>query len=315
MCLCYYLNTNRMLGLLRWQVNHYDGAYSPVYQGRWAKNSRMREKMIEETIVSEVPVEASTNAQPATPESPQTLETPQSELDKLSTESHVDTSKVVPEETTQEEPLVPQSKVDKLVGYANVKRKEAEQKLAVYQQQYGELEARRNALEDKNSTEAIKLGAAAEIVKMQYQEHAVNEYKQAVSAYEQNEAVVRSKIPDFDRVVSATKGDYETLFNANPAIPLILTTVDNPAHVAYELSRDPAKFATFSALAMSKSNGALQNFVAQVSESVKGATKRSNVVAPAKPIPTISPSPKASGGAPNVIVNGATKIDPQDYRF
>ncbi|CAB5224983.1 hypothetical protein UFOVP743_59, partial [uncultured Caudovirales phage] len=222
--------------------------------------------MIEETIVSEVPVEASTNAQSVTPESTQNLETPQSEPDKLSTESAIASSTVdVSSEAAHEDPLVPQSKVDKLVGYANVKRKEAEQKLAAYQQQYGELEARRNALEDKNSTEAIKLGAAAEIVKMQYQEHAVNEYKQAVSAYEQNEAVVRSKIPDFDRVVSATKGDYETLFNANPAIPLILTTVDNPAHVAYELSRDPAKFATFSALAMSKSNGALQNFVAQVS--------------------------------------------------
>lgn len=236
---------------------------------------------------------------------------------RIEKESEEQVSQPSEQDVHTDEKLVPQSKVNKLMGTANARYKEVEQKLSSLQKQHQLLTERLGGIQDQNSVDAISVRSAAVGLENQYHVESQEMYKSALDNFNASERDFQKQHPDYNSSISEVRGDIEGLCQSNPNLPIYLGMIDNGPAVVYELAKSPEKMATFANLATAKSNASLQKYIAQISNGIaeRQSAKKSVAVSPPKPIATISPSAKAAGEGKSVVVNGLVNVDHSQFIF
>ena len=242
---------------------------------------------------------------------------PETPKESLSIESSTPVEATSTDQALSEEKMVPQSKVNSVVGPLNKKVKETEQRLAQLQKQHEELSNRLKGIQDPSSPDAIKTLARSEMVSAQYEQEVSQLYSESKNHINESEAKFRQSHPDYDEAINTVIEDFARLNQINPQLTFMLSQTKDPASVVYKLSKDPEKFGQFATLVGNGYKQSAQAFLHKLESELQAPVVKQPTItaAPPKPLSPVVPSPKAVGEGKDYVANGNVRIDHSKYRY
>lgn len=200
-------------------------------------------------------------------------------------------------ENAPEEKLVPQSQVNKLIGSAKEKaaeaaRREVEQK---YQRELEALNAQRSSpTKNEGSAEidedALYQKFTQRLQNQMQEENMKNHITRIGNTYSSKIEQGKSAYEDFDEVTK----DYDPAQSAH--LTVLLSDIDNPADVLYEINSNPTKLVVLDQLARTMPKKAMSELL-KISKSIsdnKQAQAEASSSRISDPLDRLSPS-KVSG--------------------